>query len=174
MMITADHGNAEMMIDPVTGGTHTYHTTLPVPLILALPDENMLGLRQGGSLRDIAPTLLGIAGIPVPAEMSPKVTALEVWMAMRPPPPALFPEPPTAETMPSLLTTSPSRRMAPPEPPPSRAEPLVVKPSAPMVLLRVNVSLTVSLIAPPPSWGPLSFCQSCPALPMFVGIRNEP
>ncbi len=70
MMITADHGNAEMMIDPVTRGPHTYHTTLPVPLILALPDENMPGLREGGSLRDIAPTLFGIAGIPLPAEMS--------------------------------------------------------------------------------------------------------
>jgi 2,3-bisphosphoglycerate-independent phosphoglycerate mutase len=68
-IITADHGNAETMIDPVTGGPHTYHTTNPVPLILATEDE--IGpLAPGGSLRDVAPTLLGILGFPVPPEMT--------------------------------------------------------------------------------------------------------
>jgi 2,3-bisphosphoglycerate-independent phosphoglycerate mutase len=71
MIITADHGNAEVMIDPVTGGPHTYHTTNPVPFIVACPD-GVIGLRAGGSLRDIAPTLLGIAGIPPTAEMTGK------------------------------------------------------------------------------------------------------
>ncbi|MBI4480597.1 MAG: 2,3-bisphosphoglycerate-independent phosphoglycerate mutase [Acidobacteria bacterium] len=70
MIITADHGNAELMIDPATGGPHTYHTTNPVPFLLVAPDGNAIGLRQGGSLRDIAPTLLGIAGIPQPAQMT--------------------------------------------------------------------------------------------------------
>jgi 2,3-bisphosphoglycerate-independent phosphoglycerate mutase len=70
MVITADHGNAEQMIDPVTGGPHTYHTTNPVPFLLALPDGKQPQLREGGSLRDIAPTLLGICGIPKPKEMT--------------------------------------------------------------------------------------------------------
>jgi len=70
MIITADHGNAELMIDPVTGGPHTYHTTNPVPFLLVAPNGNAIGLRQGGSLRDIAPTLLAIAGIPQPAQMT--------------------------------------------------------------------------------------------------------
>ena len=72
MIVTADHGNAETMIDPVTGGPHTYHTTNPVPLVLACPDTGAAGLRAGGSLRDIAPTLLGLAGIPATAEMTGK------------------------------------------------------------------------------------------------------
>lgn len=72
MILTADHGNAETMIDPVTGGPHTYHTTNPVPLLLACPDAGAVGLREGGSLRDIAPTLLGLAGIPATAEMTGK------------------------------------------------------------------------------------------------------
>ena len=72
MIVTADHGNAETMIDPVTGGPHTYHTTNPVPLVLACPDADSVDLREGGSLRDIAPTLLGLAGIPATAEMTGK------------------------------------------------------------------------------------------------------
>ena len=70
MIVTADHGNAEVMIDPVTGGPHTYHTTNPVPFVLAVPDAGGMRLREGGSLRDIAPTMLGIAGIPPAAEMT--------------------------------------------------------------------------------------------------------
>ncbi|MGH9772513.1 MAG: 2,3-bisphosphoglycerate-independent phosphoglycerate mutase [Candidatus Acidiferrales bacterium] len=68
-IITADHGNAETMIDPVTGGPHTYHTTNPVPFILVTEDGRM-ELQAGGSLRDIAPTLLGALGISGPHEMT--------------------------------------------------------------------------------------------------------
>ena len=67
-IITADHGNAEMMIDPVTKGPHTYHTTNPVPFIVV--DEERRPLRGQGSLRDIAPTILGLFGVPQPAEMT--------------------------------------------------------------------------------------------------------
>jgi 2,3-bisphosphoglycerate-independent phosphoglycerate mutase len=68
-IITADHGNAETMIDPVTGGPHTYHTTNPVPLILVSGAENP-ALKSGGALRDIAPTLLGILGQAKPSDMT--------------------------------------------------------------------------------------------------------
>jgi 2,3-bisphosphoglycerate-independent phosphoglycerate mutase len=67
-IITADHGNAEMMIDPVTKGPHTYHTTNPVPLIVV--DEEQRALRVGGSLRDVAPTMLGMMGVQQPKEMT--------------------------------------------------------------------------------------------------------
>jgi 2,3-bisphosphoglycerate-independent phosphoglycerate mutase len=67
-IITADHGNAEMMIDPVTHGPHTYHTTNPVPLILV--DDSGEKLRQGGALQDIAPTILGVLGEKQPKEMT--------------------------------------------------------------------------------------------------------
>ena len=67
-IISADHGNAELMIDPVTKGPHTYHTTNPVPFIVV--DEEKGPLRSGGSLQDIAPTVLGMFGVPQPAEMS--------------------------------------------------------------------------------------------------------
>jgi len=68
-IITADHGNAETMIDPTTGGRHTYHTTNPVPFILVSDDDNMK-LKSGGSLRDIAPTMLGALGQPRPVDMT--------------------------------------------------------------------------------------------------------
>jgi len=67
-IVTADHGNAETMIDPVTGGPHTYHTTNPVPFILA--SDGRQPLRAGGSLRDIAPTVLGLLGVEKSAEMT--------------------------------------------------------------------------------------------------------
>jgi 2,3-bisphosphoglycerate-independent phosphoglycerate mutase len=67
-IITADHGNAEMMIDPKTGGPHTYHTTNPVPFIVV--DEEQRPLRSGGSLQDIAPTILGLFGVAQPKEMT--------------------------------------------------------------------------------------------------------
>jgi len=68
-IITADHGNAETMIDPKTGGPHTYHTTNPVPFILAT-ENSSTRLNANGSLRDIAPTLLGIISQPEPIEMT--------------------------------------------------------------------------------------------------------
>jgi 2,3-bisphosphoglycerate-independent phosphoglycerate mutase len=68
-LITADHGNAETMIDPNTGGPHTYHTTNPVPL-LCVTENDQLKLASGGALRDLAPTMLGILGEPAPADMT--------------------------------------------------------------------------------------------------------
>lgn len=68
-IITADHGNAETMIDPTTGGPHTYHTTNPVPMIL-VSENDSLRLQSGGSLRDIAPTMLAALGEPEPGEMT--------------------------------------------------------------------------------------------------------
>jgi 2,3-bisphosphoglycerate-independent phosphoglycerate mutase len=70
MLITADHGNAEMMVDPVGGGPHTSHTTNPVPCIYVAEDAARHGLRAGGSLRDLSPTILGILGVEQPREMS--------------------------------------------------------------------------------------------------------
>lgn len=69
-LITADHGNAEQMIDPTTGGQHTAHTTNPVPFHLI--DEASIGakLRSGGALEDIAPTLLALRGLEKPVEMT--------------------------------------------------------------------------------------------------------
>jgi len=69
MVITADHGNAELMVDPATGGPHTAHTTNPVPLIM-IAEQVPPKLREGGALADISPTLLGILGIPLPPEMT--------------------------------------------------------------------------------------------------------
>jgi 2,3-bisphosphoglycerate-independent phosphoglycerate mutase len=70
LIITADHGNAEMMIDPVTGGPHTAHTTSPVPLVYVDPDGTEPLLRQGGALCDVGPMLLDLLGIDVPPEMT--------------------------------------------------------------------------------------------------------
>ncbi|MEB8389023.1 2,3-bisphosphoglycerate-independent phosphoglycerate mutase [Rhodobacteraceae bacterium KMM 6894] len=68
MIVTADHGNCEVMIDPVTGGPHTAHTTNPVPVVLVGGPENMN--LTPGRLSDLAPTLLELMGLPVPAEMT--------------------------------------------------------------------------------------------------------
>jgi 2,3-bisphosphoglycerate-independent phosphoglycerate mutase len=70
MLITADHGNAEMMIDPATGGPHTAHTTNPVPFIVVAEDARKFTLKPNGSLRDISPTMLGILGVDEPKEMT--------------------------------------------------------------------------------------------------------
>jgi 2,3-bisphosphoglycerate-independent phosphoglycerate mutase len=70
MLITADHGNAEMMIDPATGGPHTAHTTNPVPFIVVAENAKQFTLKPGGSLRDISPTLLGMMGLDEPHEMT--------------------------------------------------------------------------------------------------------
>jgi 2,3-bisphosphoglycerate-independent phosphoglycerate mutase len=67
-LITADHGNAETMIDPVTKGPHTYHTTNPVPFILV--SESSAMLRSGGALQDISPTILRFLDEKQPKEMS--------------------------------------------------------------------------------------------------------
>ncbi|KII79320.1 2,3-bisphosphoglycerate-independent phosphoglycerate mutase [Vibrio renipiscarius] len=71
MLITADHGNAEMMIDPETGGIHTAHTNLPVPLIYV--GSKAVEFKEGGKLSDLAPTMLSLAGIEIPAEMSGQI-----------------------------------------------------------------------------------------------------
>jgi 2,3-bisphosphoglycerate-independent phosphoglycerate mutase len=68
LLVTADHGNAEMMVDPETGGPHTAHTLNPVPLIL-MGAGNRLTVKEG-RLADIAPTLLELMGLPKPAEMT--------------------------------------------------------------------------------------------------------
>ena len=70
MLITADHGNAEMMVDPATGGPHTAHTTNPVPFIVVQENAKQFTLKPGGSLRDISPTLLGMLGVDEPNEMT--------------------------------------------------------------------------------------------------------
>jgi 2,3-bisphosphoglycerate-independent phosphoglycerate mutase len=70
MLITADHGNAEMMIDPATGGPHTAHTTNPVPFIVVSEGAKKFTLKPGGSLRDISPTLLGMLAVDEPQEMT--------------------------------------------------------------------------------------------------------
>jgi 2,3-bisphosphoglycerate-independent phosphoglycerate mutase len=72
MLITADHGNAEMMIDPATGGPHTAHTTNPVPFIVITEDNKQFMLKPNGSLRDISPTILGMLGLDEPKDMTGK------------------------------------------------------------------------------------------------------
>ena len=67
VLITADHGNAETMIDPATGGVHTAHTTNPVPFVAV---RGAPGLRSGGALCDVAPTVLGLLGLDQPAQMT--------------------------------------------------------------------------------------------------------
>jgi 2,3-bisphosphoglycerate-independent phosphoglycerate mutase len=69
-LITADHGNAEQMIDLTTGSPHTAHTTNPVPFHLIAEDSIGVKLREGGALEDVAPTLLGLLGVEQPAEMT--------------------------------------------------------------------------------------------------------
>jgi 2,3-bisphosphoglycerate-independent phosphoglycerate mutase len=69
-LITADHGNAELMVDPVTGGPHTAHTTNPVPMIYVSEEASHYRLRTDGSLRDISPTLLNLLKLGLPKEMT--------------------------------------------------------------------------------------------------------
>lgn len=67
LIVTADHGNCELMVDPVTGEPHTAHTTNPVPIMLV--GSGAMALAEG-RLADIAPTLLALIGLPQPAEMT--------------------------------------------------------------------------------------------------------
>lgn len=71
MIVCADHGNCEVMVDPVTGAPHTAHTTNPVPVIL-FGEPHGARLRPGGRLADLAPTLLALMGLPQPPEMTGK------------------------------------------------------------------------------------------------------
>lgn len=70
MLITADHGNAEEKIDPITGDILTAHTTNPVPFLLLDPQGRSCVLRAKGLLADVAPTILSLMGLEKPKEMS--------------------------------------------------------------------------------------------------------
>ena len=68
VLVTADHGNAEMMIDPATGGPHTAHTTNPVPIVGI--GNGVQAFRSGGALCDVAPTIIELLAMDQPAEMT--------------------------------------------------------------------------------------------------------
>jgi 2,3-bisphosphoglycerate-independent phosphoglycerate mutase len=68
-LVTADHGNCELMVDPETGEPHTAHTTNPVPIFWLARDTGGRRLRDGG-LSDLAPTVLALMGLPIPEEMT--------------------------------------------------------------------------------------------------------
>ncbi|MCH8992792.1 MAG: 2,3-bisphosphoglycerate-independent phosphoglycerate mutase [Acidobacteria bacterium] len=70
LIVTADHGNCEQMIDPASGGPHTAHTTYDVELIVVDERYRHRSLRTGGRLADIAPTLLELLGLPKPEAMT--------------------------------------------------------------------------------------------------------
>jgi 2,3-bisphosphoglycerate-independent phosphoglycerate mutase len=73
VLITADHGNADMMVDPETGGPHTFHTTNPVPFILVAPEGSPLRharIQDGGRLCDISLTILDVMQIDAPEDMT--------------------------------------------------------------------------------------------------------
>ena len=70
LIVTADHGNCEQMIDPTSGGPHTAHTTFDVPLIIVDSQWQQVTLREGGRLADIAPTALALLGLDIPSEMT--------------------------------------------------------------------------------------------------------
>jgi 2,3-bisphosphoglycerate-independent phosphoglycerate mutase len=69
LLITADHGNAEAMVDPATGQAHTAHTCNPVPIVLAADLEEITKI-EDGALADVAPTLLDLMDLPQPREMT--------------------------------------------------------------------------------------------------------
>ena len=69
-IITADHGNAEVMVNPETGNPHTAHTSNPVPIIVVDDRAKDTKLREGGRLSDVAPTILGLMDLSVPDEMT--------------------------------------------------------------------------------------------------------
>jgi 2,3-bisphosphoglycerate-independent phosphoglycerate mutase len=69
-IITADHGNAEQMVDLLTGNPHTAHTTNPVPFHLIDESSRGIKLREGGALEDVAPTMLALLGMEKPTDMT--------------------------------------------------------------------------------------------------------
>jgi 2,3-bisphosphoglycerate-independent phosphoglycerate mutase len=79
LLVTADHGNVEMMRDPDTGQPHTSHTVGPVPFVYMGP--RAAKLRSGGALRDVAPTILDLLGLPRPAEMTGSSLLVEDMLA---------------------------------------------------------------------------------------------
>lgn len=70
VIITADHGNCELMIDPETGRPHTAHTTNPVPLLYVNPKDTQAALRAGGRICDVAPTMLQLMQVTQPKAMT--------------------------------------------------------------------------------------------------------
>jgi len=73
LLVTADHGNCEQMWDPTTHGPHTAHTTNPVGIVLVEPEERRTATAlHDGALCDVAPTILGLIGLPQPAAMTGK------------------------------------------------------------------------------------------------------
>ena len=70
VLITADHGNADLMVDPETGAPFTAHTTNPVPLIVVSNRFKNIKLRNDGKLADITPTMLNMLEVEKPAEMT--------------------------------------------------------------------------------------------------------
>jgi 2,3-bisphosphoglycerate-independent phosphoglycerate mutase len=78
-LITADHGNVEQMLDPETGQPLTSHTNGPVPLVYV--GSTGLDFISEGSLCDLAPTLLSLINVPIPAEMTGKVLLGETGTA---------------------------------------------------------------------------------------------
>jgi 2,3-bisphosphoglycerate-independent phosphoglycerate mutase len=72
-LVTADHGNAEVMLEPDGVSPHTAHTTSPVPLVVT---REGLGLRDGGELADLAPTVLDLLGVEIPADMTGRPLAM--------------------------------------------------------------------------------------------------
>ena len=71
LLVTADHGNCEQMWDPITNGPHTAHTTHPVGIVLVEPDgKRTAEALADGALCDVSPTILGLIGVPQPAEMT--------------------------------------------------------------------------------------------------------
>jgi 2,3-bisphosphoglycerate-independent phosphoglycerate mutase len=76
VLLTADHGNCELMVDPESGGPHTAHTTGPVPIWWITSDAGGRSLRDGG-LSDLAPTILDLMGLPVPEEMTGRSLIVE-------------------------------------------------------------------------------------------------
>jgi 2,3-bisphosphoglycerate-independent phosphoglycerate mutase len=66
-LVTADHGNAEVMLESDGASPHTAHTSNPVPLVLTEPG---IEVREGGELSDLAPTVLGMLGLEIPAVMT--------------------------------------------------------------------------------------------------------